>query len=89
MVTWDENKRSINLKRHGIDLADCERVFDFPMLTREDDRENYGEQRLCSLGLLHGRVVFLVWTERQDGPRAISCRYGDKDETRQYFKAAY
>ncbi|MBS0383167.1 MAG: BrnT family toxin [Proteobacteria bacterium] len=37
-------------------------AFDGPMLTREDDREDYGEQRLVSLGWAHGRVVVLVWT---------------------------
>ena len=46
-----------------------------------------GEQRLQSLGWFHDRVVFLVWTERNDGPQVISCRYGDKHETRTYFKA--
>ncbi len=34
-----------------------------------------------------GRVVFLVWTERGDEAHLISCRYGDKHETRAYFKA--
>lgn len=87
MVTFDESKRQSNLTKHGIDFADCAEVFDAPMLTREDDRYNYGEQRLQSLCWLYGRVVVLVWTERADGPHLISCRYADKHETRTYFKA--
>lgn len=85
MVSYDESKRASNLRKHGIDLAQCESVFDFPMLTIEDDREAYGEQRLKSLGWCSGRVVVLVWTDRAAGPHLISCRYGDKHETNRYF----
>jgi uncharacterized DUF497 family protein len=37
MVTYDETKREINLSKHDndIELAECEPVFDAPMLTRE------------------------------------------------------
>jgi len=57
------------------------------MVTVEDGREHYGEQRLKSLGWFRDRVVFLVWTERDESARIISCRYGDKYETRAYFEA--
>lgn len=87
MVTWDKAKREKNLKDHGIDLAEVGSVFDAPMVTVEDERERYGEKRLQSLGWFHDRVVVLVWTERNDCARVISCRYGDKYETRSYFKA--
>ena len=87
MVTSDPSKRKANLAKHGIDLAQCESVFDFPLLTEEDARANYDEQRLKSLGWFNERVVMLVWTEREAGPHLISCRYGDKYETQIYFKA--
>ena len=76
-----------NLKDHGIDLAEVGCVFDAPMVTVEDEREKHGEQRLQSLGWFRERVVFLVWTERNESARVISCRYGDKHETRAYFEA--
>lgn len=87
MVTCDENKRQANLSKHGIDLAACAPVFDAPMLTVEDKRLAYGEQRLRSLGWLDGRVVVMIWTDRELGPHLISCRYGDKHETKHYFEA--
>ena len=87
MITWGEAKRKKNLKAHGIDLAQVDCVFDAPMVTVEDGREHYGEQRLKSLGWFRDRVVFLVWTERDESARIISCRYGDKYETRAYFEA--
>ena len=86
MIIWDEAKRKRNLKDHGIDLAEVACVFDAPMVTVEDERQNYGEQRLQSLGWFRNRVVFLVWTERIDSARVIFCRYGDKYETHAYFE---
>ncbi|MCM8613685.1 BrnT family toxin [Accumulibacter sp.] len=68
-------------------MAEVDCVFDAPMVTVEDEREQYGELRLRSLGWFRDRVVFLVWTERDGSARVISCRYGDKHETRAYFKA--
>jgi uncharacterized DUF497 family protein len=86
MITWDESKRRTNLSKHGIDFATLEPVFDHPMITVEDDRENYGELRLQSLAMCNGRVVFLVWTPRDEkSAHLISCRYADRKETDTYF----
>jgi uncharacterized DUF497 family protein len=30
---WDENKRLINLQRHGIDFADVWQIFDYDIAT--------------------------------------------------------
>ncbi|MBE0549893.1 MAG: BrnT family toxin [Rubrivivax sp.] len=88
MLTWDEPKRRENLRRHKIDLAGLEPVFDYPMVTVEDTRESYGELRLQSLGMWLGRVVFLVWTPRgEDAAHLISCRYADRKEANEYFQA--
>jgi uncharacterized DUF497 family protein len=85
-MTYDPAKRRSNKRKHKIDLADCEAAFDAPMLTREDASQDYGEQRLISLGWLQGRVVVLVWTDREDGPRLISCREANPHEQEAYFR---
>ena len=88
MITWDEPKRRENLRKHGIDLAKLESVFDFPMITLEDDRERYSELRLQSLGMWRARVVFLVWTPRgDDTAHLISCRYANRKQVEDYFSA--
>lgn len=87
MITWDESKRRINLKKHGIDLAELESAFDLPMVTVEDDRATYGELRLQSLAMWRGRVVFLVWTEWDDAAHLISCRYADRSQIESYFES--
>lgn len=86
-MSFDPIKRKANLRKHHIDLADCDAAFDEPMLTREDGREDYGEQRWISLAWLQGRVVVLVWTDRDDGPRLISCREAENYERKAYFQA--
>ncbi|NGZ86602.1 BrnT family toxin [Duganella aceris] len=87
MLTWDENKRRKNLQDHGIDFADLEAIFDLPLHSEEDRTENHYELRLRSLGLLRGEIVLMIWAPASDGGRIISCRYGDKYETRKYFKS--
>ncbi|WP_071849975.1 BrnT family toxin [Duganella sp. HH105] len=88
MLTWDENKRRKNLRDHGIDFADLDSVFDLPMYTTEDRSVAYSERRFRSFCLLKDRVVVLIWTSQGDDVRLISCRYGDRRETRTYIQNA-
>jgi uncharacterized DUF497 family protein len=74
-----------NLKKHNIDLAECAAVFDYPMITKEDTREDYGEQRLQGLGMLGSAVVFMVWVDKVDCPHLISVREATKYEQKYYF----
>jgi uncharacterized DUF497 family protein len=86
VIAWDEVKRRANIRKHGIDFADLESVFDFPMLTLEDDRLPYGELRFQSLCMWSGRVVFLVWSPRgNEVAHLISCRDANRAEIEAYF----
>lgn len=82
---WDEAKRRENVRRHGIDFAEFDQLFGGLTATIEDDRQAYGEQRFITLGLLRGRVVVVVHTERGDRIRIISVRKATKNEERFYF----
>ena len=86
-MSHDPTKRRKNLRKHDIDLPVCMEAFDAPLLTREDAREAYGEQRYISLGWADRRVVVLVWTDREDGPRLISCREAEPNEREAYHRA--
>ena len=58
------------------------------MVTREDDREyNDGEQRLQTLAILQGRIVFVVWLERNTGAHIISIRKAERHEQKIYLEA--
>lgn len=87
MIVWDESKRRANLAKHGIDFVGCDEVFDFPVVTQEDRRRDYGEPRMNLLGWLDGRVVHLTYTERNETIRVISLREATKHEAHQYFQA--
>lgn len=83
---YDESKRISNLRKHGIDFLDIPTVFDGSIVTVEDDRFNYGEERFVTFGLLQGRVVAVVHTESEDLIRIISARKATKNEQKTYSK---
>lgn len=85
---WDERKRRSNLRKHGLDFADCAPVFSGPTITRLDDRHDYGELRYQTLGLLCGRTVSIVHTEQDNGVvRIISLRKAARHEQTFYHQA--
>lgn len=90
MVTqWDEAKRQSNLSKHGLDFRDAELIFDHDVWEIEDTREDYGEGRIITFGLLKGRVVILIYTPRDSAVRVISLRKADSDEEQLYFENVF
>ena len=85
---WDEPKRQSNLNKHGLDFADAAKVFSGPLVLFEDQRENYGEQRMIGIGLLDYLVVLMVHVESDESIRIISMRKADSDETDLFYKNA-
>jgi uncharacterized protein len=83
---WDEAKRRLNIKRHGLDFVDVMKVFDVETVTLVDDRYEYGESRFLTLGLLSGIVFAISHTETDEVIRIISARKAEKDEEITYFK---
>ncbi len=83
--TWHEEKRKINLNKHGLDFIQAYKVFDGMTFTFEDNRFGYGEQRFISIGLLND-VVVIVHTETSEEIRIISMRRANKNEQELYFK---
>ena len=64
---WDEAKRKENLRKHGLDFLDAPEIFNGPMLTALDTREDYGEDRWIGVGLTQNRCVVVSFTERDEG----------------------
>ena len=83
---WDENKRLSNLRKHGIDFRDVRFVFDGDTVMVNDDRDGYGENRFITFGLLQGRIVAIVHTDRQNCTRIISARKASKYEQQLFFE---
>jgi len=85
VFVWDEAKRPLNLRKHGIDFLDAEKIFRGVTFTAEDNRAAYGEQRFLTLGLLEDQVVSVAHTEQGEEIRIISIRKATKHEARFYF----
>ena len=79
---WDENKRLANLQRHGFDFADAWRVFDSHRVIFIDDRFDYGESRIVTIGFFSE----IVYTEDDEIIRIISLRKATKNERTKYNK---
>ncbi|CAE6888944.1 hypothetical protein R69608_02227 [Paraburkholderia nemoris] len=82
---WDELKNQINIRKHGIDFRDAVDVFDHPVLTAIDQREDYGEERWIALGWMAAIVGVVVYVERNaDVIRIISARKATKHEIKRH-----
>lgn len=73
-ISYDPDKRIRTLAERGLDFEDSAAVFAGKTVDYIDDRRDYGEVRWTSVGLLRGRMVVLVWTERGDVRHVISMR---------------
>lgn len=82
---WDEDKRTENLRRRGLDCADAAIVMQSLRLTALDTREDYGADRWGSIGMLYGRVVMLVYSAlAPDLIRVIALRKATRHERTHY-----
>jgi hypothetical protein len=81
---WEEAKRRANYRKHGLDFRDAEKVFPGITLAADDNRQDYGEKRLISLGRLEDIVVVIVHTEQSDRTRIISRRRANQKERKAY-----
>lgn len=85
-VSFDPNKSSKNAIERGLPF-DVVSEFDFSSaLFTKDERRAYAETRYVALGLLHGRLHVLCFTETGDGIRVISFRKANDREVRAYAK---
>lgn len=85
---WDPDKADANLRKHRVSFEDATLVFLDPLrIETFDDRENYGEDRWKTVGLVAPALLAVVYTVRgEDGKiiRLISARKADAYERAQY-----
>ena len=88
---WDDDKANANHHKHGVSFEEACTVFDDAfVITEEDDREDYGELRLNSIGLsCKGRLLSVIWTPRKNRNRLISAFIPDKQQRKDYDKQRY
>lgn len=84
---WDEGKNQANIKKHGVSFETARLIFDKPVLTRRDPRQDYGETRYVSIGeLANHAVVVVAHTRRAGRTRLISARAASRKERQAYHE---
>jgi uncharacterized DUF497 family protein len=85
-ITFDPAKRDRTLAERGLDFSDAGQVLDGAVWEFVDDRRDYGEERITTVGLLNERMVVVVWTERGNDRHIISMRKANTRERERYGK---
>lgn len=84
---WDAEKAAANRIKHGISFELAAHVFYDPSrIDRYDDRENYGEERFLTIGLVGQMALIVAYTMRGDTIRIISARKADRHEQGIYWE---
>ena len=87
---WDDDKAEENYAKHGVSFEFAKLVFNDPFaVEREDDRQDYGEERFVLIGMAREVVLFVVYTEREERIRLISARRATKLEREDYVKQSF
>ena len=85
---WDETKRLTNLEKHGIDFEDAIGIWEDDVVEVPSSRSHHGENRLVAFGVLEGRLIAVVYTDRGGVRRIISARRAGRSE-REDYKTAF
>jgi uncharacterized protein len=83
---WDESKAQANLKKHKIDFEEATTVFyDTFSITVHDPDHSTDEERFLDIGVSSkGRLLVVIYMERGNAIRIISCRKATPTERRRY-----
>ena len=84
--TWDKNKATSNLTKHGVSFEEASTVFaDFLSSLIADPLHTEQEERFILLGMSNSqRLLIVVHTEQEDTVRIISARPATALERKQY-----
>ena len=86
--SWDPDKAARNAREHEVTFGVSKRVFDDPFRIEEiDDREDYGEERWWTIGMVDTRCLHVVFTYRDCTIRIISAWKANRRERARYEEA--
>ncbi len=85
---WDEGNLTKNKRKHNVQPAEIEQVFDNPVLYFYDEKHAQSEDRYFAYGVTNtGHLLFVAFTIRYNKVRIISARDQNKRERSIYEKA--
>ena len=83
---WDEGNITKNWEKHKVSHTECEEIFfNEPLILQKDKKHSEEELRYFTLGQTNsGRLLFVVFTIREDQIRVICTRDMTKKERKRY-----
>lgn len=86
---WDKGNLDKSYKKHGIRPSETEQVFlDKDVQIEKEIKHQKKEERYIAIGkTLEEKILFVVFTMRNNGIRIISGRISNKKERRLYEKS--
>jgi len=87
---WDEGNSLKNHVKHQVSKVECEQVFfNEPLIVHDDLKHSQNEKRWFLLGNTDlQRLLFIVFTIRNNLIRVISARDMNKKERKIYYEQA-
>jgi len=84
---WDEIKAEDGRKKHKISFDEAATIFHDPFsITKPDPDHSVEEERYIDIGCSSdGRLLMVVYTERGNDIRIISCRRATAAEKKVYY----
>jgi uncharacterized protein len=83
---WHQPKAEYNLAKHGVSFTEAQTVFNDPFQENIPDLAHSLDE--IRLGISEqGRVLAVIYTERETGTRLISARLATRREELEYYEA--
>lgn len=83
-ITFDPAKRDRTFKERGLAFEDAALIFAGPTYNQFDDRNDYPEERIITVGMLNDRMMIVVWTQRGNARHVFSMRKANDREQRKF-----
>ena len=84
---WDNAKAETNHRKHKVRFEEAATVFHDPFIANmpDPDHSTAAEERMIAIGhSVNGRLLIVVYVEREGRIRVISCRKATVMERRMY-----
>ncbi|MFT3791454.1 MAG: BrnT family toxin [Rudaea sp.] len=83
-IEFDPTKDAANAARHGVSLAEAQRIEWNLLVAHTDDRKDYREVRMVGYAPIGERLYCVVFTDRGETRRIISLRKANAREVKKY-----
>lgn len=87
---WSKAKAASNVRKHRVEFVEAATVFGDPLeLTIADPLHSINEDCFVTIGRsMFGRLLVVVYTEREHAIRIISARVANRRERKSYEEAS-